>query len=417
MTSAGRKNAISWLRPTRRYSADKMKLVKYMSGGFQFASRNKRELSVARDLGFDVLVCDVASPSGGVIIDGFQVEHRTLELSRNSLLRKAQIGWGLLVAQPLYLRRRNADIISGHDLLGLFIAWLSTWFMPQSRRPLLVYDSHEFELGRNTGGKRGPWTSRLVQHLESFLMRRCVFSIMVNDAIAERVQEIHGLTEKPVVVRNTPQFWVIDERKCAERRADFCRSLGVPLDTFLLMYHGGVIPDRGIEVSIRALVGRGSVALVVLGNGEPDYRERLWRLARELEVEERVLFRPAVTMQVLGEHIGAVDAGMINIPAVTESYYLMLPNKFFENVQALTPVIASDFPEIGSLVRKYDIGILVEPEDVSQVGDAIDQLRSDPAARTRLRANLKTAKADLCWENEKKGLEVAYLESSVAPYQ
>ena len=182
-----------------------------------------------------------------------------------------------LITWALEARRLRATIISGHDLLGLFIAWLSTWFMPQSRRPLLVYDSHEFELGRNTGGKRGPWTSRLVQHLESFLMRRCVFSIMVNDAIAERVQEIHGLTEKPVVVRNTPQFWVIDERKSAERRADFCRVVGCAAGYVSLMYHGGVIPDRGIEVSIRALVGRGSVALVVLGNGEPDYRERLWR--------------------------------------------------------------------------------------------------------------------------------------------
>ena len=95
-----------------------------------------------------------------------------------------------------------------------------------------------------------------------------------------------------------------------------------------------------------------------------------------------MLFRPAVTMQVLGEHIGAVDAGMVLLTAVCENHFLALPNKFFENVQALTPVIASDFPEIGALVRKYDIGILVEPEDVSQVGTAIDQLRSNAALRS-----------------------------------
>src|SRR5664279_956708 len=224
-----------------------MKLIKYMGSGYQFASRNKRELSVARDLGFDVLVCDVAEPSGPAVIDGFQVEHRSYRgLSPNWLLRQFQLVWELLVADPFRLRRKRADVISGHNLRGLSIAWLSTWFMPRGRRPLLVYDSHEFELGRTTGRKRGPWTSRLVQHLESYLMRRCVFSIMVNDAIAERVQKIHGLAEKPVVVRNIPPFWAIDEQKCGERRADFCRALGVPLDTFLLMYHGGVKPDRGI---------------------------------------------------------------------------------------------------------------------------------------------------------------------------
>ena len=54
-----------------------MKLIKYMFSGYQFASRDKRELSVARDLGFDVLVCDVAEPSGPAVINGFQVERRS----------------------------------------------------------------------------------------------------------------------------------------------------------------------------------------------------------------------------------------------------------------------------------------------------------------------------------------------------
>lgn len=121
-----------------------------------------------------------------------------------------------------------------------------------------------------------------------------------------------------------------------------------------------------------------------------------------------MLFRDAVPLEVLGEYAGAADAGMVIVRADTESNYLMLPNKFFENVQSLTPVIASDFPEIGSLVRKYDIGVLVDPDDVSQVGEAIDRLRSDPALLSRLRENLETAKAELCWEKEKKQLEVAY---------
>ena len=224
-----------------------MKLSKYMFSGYQFASRNKRELSVARDLGWDVLVCDVAEPSGPAVIDGFQFEHRSRRrLSPNWLLRQFQLVWGLLVVEPFLLRRKGADVISGHNLLGLLIAWLSTWFVPKGRRPLLVYDSHEFAIGQVSG-----WRRWLIRHLESFLMRRCVFSIMVNDAIAERVQHIHGLAEKPVVVRSVPPLWVADEQKCAQRRADFCRELGVALDTFLLMYHGGVMPDRGVEVSIR----------------------------------------------------------------------------------------------------------------------------------------------------------------------
>ena len=379
--------------------------LKISPGGFVQASRNKRELSVVRDLGLATLVMTKGELRGNTVIDGWAV----LELSTRPLGGSPGLvhlnRLASLITWALKARQLRPSIISGHDLLGLLIAWLSTCFVSKSRRPLLVYDSHEFTLA--LASRRTRW---LVRHLESFLIRRCVFSIMVNDGIAERVQQIHGLAEKPVVVRNIPSLWVVDEHKCAQRRADFCRELGLPLETFLLMYHGVVVPDRGVEISIQALVGRESVALVVLGNGDPDYLGRLRRLSDELGVGERVLFRHAVPLETLGEYAGAVDAGTVVVRADTESKYLMLPNKFFENVQSLTPVIASNFPEIGSLVRKYDIGILVDPDDVSQVGAAIDRLRSDPALRARLRQNLEVAKAELCWEKEKKSLESAYAQ-------
>lgn len=376
-----------------------------MFSGFEFASRNKRELSVARDLGFDVLVCDYGTPAGPAVIEGFQVERRTRNLSRNPLLRRVQIFVDLFIDQPRRLRGKRADVISGHDLLGLGVAWLSTWFVPKNRRPKLVYDAHEFSMGQQHG-----WRRHVVGIIERFLIKRSAFSIMVNDSIAERVQEVHGLDEKPVVVRNTPSMWVMDEAACAARREGFRLSLGMPSDAFFLMYHGGVIPNRGVEVSIRALVGRESVALIILGNGDATYTAGLRRLAEEIGVIERVLFHEAVPLDVLGEYVGAADAGVVLLTAVCENHLLALPNKFFENVQSLTPVIASDFPEIGSLVRHYDIGLLVDPEDSGQVGEAVDRLRFDRGLLSRMRSNLLEAKADLCWEKEKERLVDAYSE-------
>ena len=42
-------------------------------------------------------------------------------------------------------------------------------------------------------------------------MRRCAFSIMVNDSIADEVQKIHALKQRPVVIRSTPYCWELDE--------------------------------------------------------------------------------------------------------------------------------------------------------------------------------------------------------------
>ena len=52
-------------------------------------------------------------------------------------------------------------------------------------------------------------------------MKRCAFSIMVNDSIADEVQQIHKLKERPIVVRSTPNNWQIDSKACKKVREEF----------------------------------------------------------------------------------------------------------------------------------------------------------------------------------------------------
>ena len=45
------------------------------------------------------------------------------------------------------IRKLNPEIISGHDLTAYLIGYFSTRFV--SNPPKLIYDAHEFEIGRN----------------------------------------------------------------------------------------------------------------------------------------------------------------------------------------------------------------------------------------------------------------------------
>ena len=152
-------------------------------------SRDKRELSVYQELGAETLVVT----KGGSrdygredCVDGFRVRRLTTRpvscfpLSLNRILS--------LFYWAHYTRNLQADVISGHDLGGLAIGWMSNWF--SRKKAALIYDSHEFEIGRNT--KRTAVQKWFVAHLERFLMNRCVFSIMVNDSIADEVQRIRS---------------------------------------------------------------------------------------------------------------------------------------------------------------------------------------------------------------------------------
>ncbi len=129
--------------------------------------------------------------------------------------------------------------------------------------------------------------------------------------------------------------------------------------------------------------------------------------AERLGIANRVIFIPAVPHEQLWMYTGMADIGLCNIDNVCLSYYYSLPNKLFEYIQALVPVVGSKFPEIEKIVEKYGVGETCNPEDPESIAFAIRSVisRHKEGFYTK---NLSVAKKELCWENESKVLESAY---------
>ena len=53
------------------------------------------------------------------------------------------------------------------------------------------------------------------------------------------------------------------------------------------------------------------------------------------------------------------------------------------------------------LIEGYEIGLCCDPEDPEAIVRCVEKLRTDKAFYERCRENLKRAKDELCWENEK----------------
>ncbi len=383
------------------------RVLKICANTWDSASRDKRELSLCRDLGAETLVMAKGAPG-----DSFRKEEVSgFPVYRFSTRPLGTARWLTPLNQILSLfvwgrkaRKFRPDVITGHDLPGLFVGYLSNFGNPH--KAALVYDSHEFEIGRAV--RRSRLQIWLVTHLERFLMKRCAFSIMVNDFIADEVQRIHRLKERPVVARNVPSYWELDPAEAARVRSGLLEKLGLPEGTFLTMYHGALMPERGIENLLRAVALTPGTAAVVLGNGNESYVSSLHALCRELGAADRVLFHPAVPVEALRNYAGAADMGVSLLQPVVRNHILALPNKFFENIQSLTPVIVSDFPAISSLLRHYGIGLPVNPESPEDIAAAIRRMRDDREFYAACKENLKRAKEELCWEREKTALEEAY---------
>lgn len=385
-----------------------MLVLKICISEWKNASRDQRELLACRELGADV---KVVAKGGGygrdVSIDyvaGFDVYRLSarpfqyLPVSLNRILS--------IFMWAIYVRKMGPDIISGHDLGGMTIGWLSALFLKGSRRPALVYDSHEFEAGQDENHRK--LRTKLIIWWERFMIKHSAFMIVVNENIADEVVKLHRLRERPVVVRNIPPVWSVNQNVCADVRRQMLHELSEGMDQFIVMYHGGVAPGRGIESIIELLRLNRHIAGVVLGDGEKSYLESLQLRAEEYGVRQRLLFYPAVKNEDLWRFAGAVDAELILAPAVCLNYYYSLPNKFFESIQSETPVVCPFYPAMKDLTDRYGVGLTCDPDNITEINECIERLRTDKRLYDELKQNVRRAKKELCWERERKKLMEAY---------
>jgi len=384
--------------------------LKLCFSDFYNETRDYRELSAAMEAGYEVKVLTsvVSSPdeNGKVeMVKGFEV-HRFHPVPGVNSKKNKPSNYFMkalkLMKWVSKVKSFKSDVLSCHDLTALVVGYASVLFTKAKSKPKLIYDSHEFELGRNTVVPRKRIHTWLIKCVEGFLMKRADLNMMVNESIADEVKRIHNLKIQPLVVRNMPPYWKLDLSVCAERRTELTLLTKAEGDTFFVIYHGAIIENRGIEIFIQAVAANKNIIGIIMGYAlDEAFMDQLKCVTLELKVSDRIIFLPAVPYEKIWEYVGAADVGLIPVQNTCMSYYFSLPNKIFESIQSLTPVITSDFPEMKRIIDKYQIGLTCNQTSVDSINSCIEKLRTDKGMYNEFKRNLNSAKGDLCWEKEK----------------
>ena len=165
------------------------------------------------------------------------------------------------------------------------------------------------------------------------------------------------------------------------RGEDFRQQFGIPLDRTLVMQVSWLVPDKGVDIALRAaavaIAQQPSLHFVFCGEGS--HRAEYDCLAKELGIENRVTWTGQV-LDLIGS--GAFQAADILIQC--SQWQEAFGFSVAEGMAGGLPIIASRIGGLPELIRVGENGFLFEPTSFSELAQHILQLQADPDLRKRM---------------------------------
>ena len=169
-----------------------------------------------------------------------------------------------------------------------------------------------------------------------------------------------------------------------------------------ILYLGRINWKKGIDNLIEAMKHLPTTKLVVAGNDEDDYQEKLERIAEESGVKSHIEFIGSV----FGEQKWRLLAGasVTLLPSHSENF----GNVALESMAVGTPVIVSNGVGVAELIRKNKTGLVTDTQP-SKIAEAIEQLLADPCLAQKMgESGRRVAREEYSWEKIAEDVEKRY---------
>lgn len=287
--------------------------------------------------------------------------------------------------------KQDAQIYHAHD----FNVLLTTWLAARFRTAHVIYDAHEI-----TTAREGYRASRLfVRLIEGILVHRVDAMITTNRTRADFFQKEYGI-QPPLVLQNRCKLQ-------SSRHSNILReTLGLDDSLPIVLYQGGIQNGRGMRHLVQVAERVEDANFIFLGSGRQESTIREMIATKHLD--RRVFMVPMVPLEKLPLYTASADVGMQILRNTCLNHYTTESNKMFEYLMAGLPVVASNFPELRRIIEEYEVGLLVDPEDVDGIADAVKRLIADRSLYQRFRKNALAAARTLSWEEQEGRLVGLY---------
>ncbi len=221
-------------------------------------------------------------------------------------------------------------------------------------------------------------------------------TIVVSESIADWYAKAYSIS-RPAVVLNAPN------RRDLIKTNHFRNDLGIREDQVILLYQGGLVKGRGVDLIVNAFKERVDDKIVLVLMGEGQLKEKIMS---EALLCSNIYYYPAVDSKIVLEYTASADIGIHLIQNTCLNHEYCMPNKLFEYAMAGLPVLVSNMKDMSKLVNEYKMGSVIKDFLVVEINQAIDEmLKCDLGG---MRNNAYRAACDHAWEIQELELIAAY---------
>jgi glycosyltransferase involved in cell wall biosynthesis len=279
---------------------------------------------------------------------------------------------------------RRVDVVVGTS--PQFFTAVAAWAVGALKRVPFVFELRDLwpESIKAVGAMKESTAIRWLEKLELFLYRRAALIVSVTHSFRDTLirrgidgAKIEVITNGVDTTRFSPR--PKDTALVQELGLEGCfvagyigtHGLAHALDTLLAaMHHLAQRPDGA------------DIHLLLLGDGA---RKAALKAEAERLRLTNVRFIDTVPKEQVARYWSLLDVSVIHLRR-TELFTTVIPSKLFECMGMGIPVLHGVAGESAEIVRREDVGLVFEPENVEQLVAGLLRLKADDALRARLGA-------------------------------
>ena len=310
---------------------------------------------------------NVKFPSGGTI----KIYRCPIYVpAKPSGIKRILLDFSFLVSAGLkmlqLLPARKFDFVI--TVVPAFLLGLLGVFYKKIRNGKLIYHIHDLQIeaARDLQMIKSKKTIYYLFRLEKYILNQCDVITSVGEGMVKKIQEkANRKTYLFLNSTNLAQFYPIKNREALKKEFGFKE-----LDKIVL-YSGAIGEKQGIESILYAanqFKQYHEVKFLVCGSGP--YKEKLENLARSLHLNN-VVFLPLQPIEKFNLFLNMADVHLVIQKANASD--LVMPSKLSTilAIGGLSVITANEDSDLHSLVKKYNMGIVVAAENQLALNEGI----------------------------------------------